>query len=109
MLMFRGTGKMPKYADALFHLLAHLKRMDPRLQYGPLLLLLLFIACLCFPVSNAFLKNWLANLSGKVNGFKEMDLLQEHQNFWAKVSWFHIRLYIQRLGTAADNIQCSWL
>jgi len=32
--------------------------------------------------------NWLANLSGKVNGFKEMDLLQEHQNFWAKVSLF---------------------
>ena len=33
MLMFRGTGKMPKYADALFHLLAYLKRMDPRLRY----------------------------------------------------------------------------
>ena len=32
MLMFCGTGKMPKYADALFHLLAHLKRMDPRLR-----------------------------------------------------------------------------
>jgi hypothetical protein len=38
-----------------------------------------------FDCSNAFLKNWLANLSGKANGFKEMDLLQEHQNFWAKV------------------------
>ena len=33
MLMFRGMGKMPKYADALFHLLASLKRMDSRLQY----------------------------------------------------------------------------
>jgi hypothetical protein len=32
MLMFQGTGKMLKYADALFHLLAHLKRMDPRMQ-----------------------------------------------------------------------------
>jgi hypothetical protein len=30
--------------------------------------------------------NWLANLSGKCNGFKEMDLLQEHQNFWVKVN-----------------------
>jgi hypothetical protein len=30
--------------------------------------------------------NWLANLSGLENGFKEMDLLQEHQNFWDKVS-----------------------
>ncbi|KAF4603981.1 hypothetical protein EYR40_001156 [Pleurotus pulmonarius] len=34
---------------------------------------------------NAFVKNWLANLSGRMNGFKEMDLLQEHQNFWAKI------------------------
>ena len=33
MLMFRGTGKMPKYADVLFHLLAYLKRMNPRLRY----------------------------------------------------------------------------
>ena len=38
-----------------------------------------------FYFSDGFLKNWLANLSGKVNGFKEMDLLQEHQNVWAKV------------------------
>ena len=38
-----------------------------------------------FDFSNAFLKNWLANLSGKANGFKEMDLLQEHQNFCTKV------------------------
>ena len=29
MVMFRGTGKMPKYMDALFHLLVYLKRMDP--------------------------------------------------------------------------------
>ena len=29
MVMFHSTGKMPKYADALFHLLVYLKRMDP--------------------------------------------------------------------------------
>ena len=29
--------------------------------------------------------NWLANLSGCPNRFKEMDLLEEHLNFWAKV------------------------
>ncbi|EDR02124.1 uncharacterized protein LACBIDRAFT_332685 [Laccaria bicolor S238N-H82] len=66
MLMFQGTGKMPKYADALFHLIMDLKMMDPQLR-------------------NAWLMNWLANLTGKANGFKEVDLLQEHQNFWAKV------------------------
>ncbi|KAJ6614529.1 hypothetical protein B0H10DRAFT_1950651 [Mycena sp. CBHHK59/15] len=31
------------------------------------------------------LNNWLVNLTGKINAFKEIDLLQEHQNFWAKV------------------------
>lgn len=84
MLMFRGTGKMPKYADALFHLLVDLKTMDSTLRW-------VFKSMfsndywyfLC--ISNAWLFNWLANLSGKPNGFKEMDLLQEHQNFWAKV------------------------
>jgi hypothetical protein len=33
MVMFRGTGKMPKYTDALFHLLARLKQMDPKLRF----------------------------------------------------------------------------
>ncbi|THU77690.1 hypothetical protein K435DRAFT_701848, partial [Dendrothele bispora CBS 962.96] len=32
-----------------------------------------------------FLHNWLVNLSGKANAFKEIDLLQEHQNFWLKI------------------------
>jgi hypothetical protein len=34
-------------------------------------------------VSCAYLNNWLVNLTGKLNAFKEIDLLQEHQNFWA--------------------------
>jgi hypothetical protein len=34
---------------------------------------------------NAWLMNWLANLTGREDSFKEMDLLQEHQNFWDKV------------------------
>jgi hypothetical protein len=47
MLMFRGTGKMPKYADALFHLLAHLKRMDPRLRYVVFCILYLSYSSVC--------------------------------------------------------------
>ncbi|KAJ7759710.1 hypothetical protein B0H14DRAFT_3165853 [Mycena olivaceomarginata] len=66
MVMFRGTGHMPKYADAIFRVLTELKSMHPKLR-------------------EAYLMNWLANLSGKLLGFKEMDLLQEHQNFWLKV------------------------
>ncbi|PPQ92472.1 LOW QUALITY PROTEIN: hypothetical protein CVT25_010438 [Psilocybe cyanescens] len=65
MLAFWGTGQTPKYADALFHIVVNLKQMHPKLRH-------------------AWLFNWLANLSGKPNGFKEMDLLQEHQNFWLK-------------------------
>ncbi|KAJ7220850.1 hypothetical protein GGX14DRAFT_676232, partial [Mycena pura] len=66
MVMFRGTGSMPKYADALFDLINNLKRWPPALR-------------------DAYLDNWLVNLTGKVNAFKEIDLLQKHQSFWAKV------------------------
>jgi len=33
MVMFHGTGKMPKYVDELFHLLVSLKRMNPHMWY----------------------------------------------------------------------------
>lgn len=36
-------------------------------------------------LKSAYLKNWLVNVTGKVDTFKEVDLLQEHQNFWLKV------------------------
>ncbi|KAJ7780870.1 hypothetical protein B0H14DRAFT_2401035 [Mycena olivaceomarginata] len=31
------------------------------------------------------LQNWLANPQGKVKSFVEIDLVQEHLNFWIKV------------------------
>jgi hypothetical protein len=33
----------------------------------------------------AILNNWLVNLSGKAGRWHELDLLQEHLNFWIKV------------------------
>ncbi|KAG1760022.1 hypothetical protein EDD22DRAFT_980812 [Suillus occidentalis] len=66
MVMLHGTRSMLKYADALFHLLVTLKQMRPELR-------------------DAYLRHWLINLTGHVNSFKEVDLLQEHQNFWAKI------------------------
>jgi len=33
MLAFCGTGKTPKYADALFSMVIHLKRMEPKVRY----------------------------------------------------------------------------
>ncbi|KAF4621737.1 hypothetical protein D9613_012151 [Agrocybe pediades] len=65
-LAFRGTGKMSKYADTLFHVIMNLRSMDPKMR-------------------EVWLNNWLANPSGRPNSFKEMDLLQEHLNFWLKI------------------------
>ncbi|KAF9778380.1 hypothetical protein BJ322DRAFT_983297, partial [Thelephora terrestris] len=33
----------------------------------------------------AILNNWLVNLTGKAGQWYEVDLLQEHLNFWIKV------------------------
>ena len=33
MLAFRGTGKTPKYADALFNMIVRVKRMEPKVRY----------------------------------------------------------------------------
>jgi hypothetical protein len=32
MVMFRGTGRMPKYADAVFRVITELKSMHPKLR-----------------------------------------------------------------------------
>ncbi|KIO18611.1 hypothetical protein M407DRAFT_40834, partial [Tulasnella calospora MUT 4182] len=66
MVMMRGTGSMPKYADALLQVWLMLDSWPKELKV-------------------AFMNNWLINLSGKEDGWKEVDLNQEHQNFWAKI------------------------
>ncbi|THV04221.1 hypothetical protein K435DRAFT_649528, partial [Dendrothele bispora CBS 962.96] len=66
MVMMRTPKTMPKYADAIFETLGRLQSFNPVLQ-------------------KFFLHNWLVNLTGKPFRFKEIDLLQEHQNFWLKV------------------------
>ncbi|KAJ7064171.1 hypothetical protein C8F01DRAFT_984216 [Mycena amicta] len=95
MVMFRGSGRMPKYATALFHVLIDLQTMHPTLR-------------------NTFLMNWLVNLSGKPNTFKELDLLQEHQNFWLKViytakgvnrSWKWLGMISVSIFTLRDTIR----
>ncbi|KAL0056903.1 hypothetical protein AAF712_016482 [Marasmius tenuissimus] len=66
MIMMRTKNTMPRYADVIFETLGRLETFDPKLK-------------------KFFLHNWLVNLTGRANGFKEIDLLQEHQNFWAKI------------------------
>ncbi|KAK7030657.1 hypothetical protein R3P38DRAFT_3266396 [Favolaschia claudopus] len=66
MVMMRSPKTMPRYADAIFETLVRLKHFPPKLR-------------------ELFLVNWLVNLTGRALGFKPVDLLQEHQNFWAKI------------------------
>ncbi|KAJ7929449.1 hypothetical protein B0H13DRAFT_2228509 [Mycena leptocephala] len=57
MVMMRTPKTMPRYADAMFETLVRLRNFPPKLR-------------------ELFLYDWL---------FKPVDLLQEHQNFWAKI------------------------
>ncbi|KAJ6492499.1 hypothetical protein C8R47DRAFT_975886 [Mycena vitilis] len=66
MVMMRSPKTMPRYADAMFETLVRIKKFPPKLR-------------------ELYLVNWLVNLTGRLYGFKPVDLLQEHQNFWAKI------------------------
>ncbi|KAE9390679.1 hypothetical protein BT96DRAFT_1063542 [Gymnopus androsaceus JB14] len=97
MVMMRSKKTKPKYADAIFETLGRLATYPELRKF--------------------FLHNWLVNLTGKPNSFKEIDLLQEHQNFWAKViynakgsnrSWdwlSMITVCIQELRNAMQTVQ----
>ena len=76
MVMMCTPKTMPRYANAIFETLGRLQQYPERAR-------------------KLFLHNWLVNLTGKVNGFKEVDLLQEHINFWIKVSFIlHQNMYL---------------
>ncbi|TFK58861.1 hypothetical protein BDN72DRAFT_806316 [Pluteus cervinus] len=65
-LSFRGSGRV-KYAHELLHLIHHLEYVWPK------------------PIREIVLNNWLLNPTGKPNSFVEIDLVQEHLNYWIKV------------------------
>ena len=67
-LSFRGNGRT-KYAYEMLHLIHHLTKIWPK------------------AISNIVLKNWLLNPTGHRDSFVEIDLVQEHLNFWVKVSF----------------------
>ncbi|KAJ7102520.1 hypothetical protein B0H15DRAFT_768975 [Mycena belliarum] len=62
---YRGNGRS-KYAHEMLHLLHNLTCAWPK------------------ELRNIVLQNWLANPQGKPNSFVEIDLVQEHLNFWIK-------------------------
>ncbi|KAF8170903.1 hypothetical protein K438DRAFT_2059793 [Mycena galopus ATCC 62051] len=100
-VMMRSPKTMPKYADAFFETLNRIQTYDPVLQ-------------------KFFLYNWLVDITGLANRFKEVDLLQEHQNFWAKIvynakgvnrSWTwlaRITVCIFALGDAMKTVHATF-
>ncbi|KAL1948717.1 hypothetical protein VTO73DRAFT_10523 [Trametes versicolor] len=64
-LSFRGSGRT-KYAHEMLHLLHNLTHVWPA------------------PLRKIVLQNWLVNPTGKPNAWVEVDLMQEHLNYWIK-------------------------
>ncbi|KAH9177542.1 hypothetical protein EDB89DRAFT_2064518 [Lactarius sanguifluus] len=75
-LSFRGSGRS-KYAYEVLHLLHNVTHVWPE------------------PVVRIVLNNWLVNPTGKANSFVELDLMQEHLNYW-------IKNYYQAHGSGAS-------
>ncbi|KAH9015410.1 hypothetical protein EDB84DRAFT_1671051 [Lactarius hengduanensis] len=73
---FRGSGRS-KYAYEVLHLLHNVTHVWPE------------------PVVRIVLNNWLVNPTGKANSFVELDLMQEHLNYW-------IKTYYQAHGSGAS-------
>ncbi|KAJ8089838.1 hypothetical protein PM082_018414 [Marasmius tenuissimus] len=65
MAMMRTPKTMPRYANAIFETLGHLQEYPEELRVF-------------------FLHNSPVNLTGRMDRFKENDLLQEQQNRWVK-------------------------
>ncbi|KAJ7859626.1 hypothetical protein B0H14DRAFT_2577057 [Mycena olivaceomarginata] len=64
-LSFRGNGRS-KYAYKMLHLIHNLTHVWPK------------------PLRAIILNNWLLNPTGKPFSWVEVDLMQEHMNFWIK-------------------------
>ena len=83
-LSFRGSGRV-KYAYEVLHLVHNITHVWPK----PVVFVAFFFdgvstqeLCICRKI---VLNNWLVNPTGKVNSFVELDLMQEHLNYWIKV------------------------
>ncbi|KAF8153776.1 hypothetical protein B0H34DRAFT_753214 [Crassisporium funariophilum] len=64
-LSFRGSGRT-KYAHEMLHLIHNVQHVWPK------------------KIHDIVFDNWLVNPSGMPNSWVEVDLMQEHMNFWIK-------------------------
>ncbi|KAH9839457.1 uncharacterized protein C8Q71DRAFT_704175 [Rhodofomes roseus] len=65
-LIYRGSGRT-KYAQEVLFLIHNMTHIWPE------------------ELRKIVLNNWLVNPTGKPNAWVEVDLMQEHENFWIKV------------------------
>ncbi|KAL1728864.1 hypothetical protein EV714DRAFT_213991, partial [Schizophyllum commune] len=65
-LSFRGNGRT-KYAHEMLHIIHNVQKVWPP------------------ALARIITDNWLVNPTGKKNAFVEVDLMQEHLNFWIKI------------------------
>ncbi|KAJ6484650.1 hypothetical protein C8R45DRAFT_829628, partial [Mycena sanguinolenta] len=84
---YRGNGRT-KYAHEMLHLIRNLTRVWPT------------------SIRNIVLRNWLVNPTGNPFSWVEVDLMQEHMNFWIKAS-IHLRSTIYQAH--GSNTSWEWL
>lgn len=81
---YRGSGRA-KYAHEVLHLVHNITHVwpEPVMYIPPHFHWRQFIDhIVCRKI---VLNNWLVNPTGKANSFVELDLMQEHLNYWIKV------------------------
>ncbi|TFY77269.1 hypothetical protein EWM64_g6746 [Hericium alpestre] len=102
---FRGQGRT-KYVQEVLFLIHNIEHVWPKA-----------VVMVC--TSDIVLNNWLVNPTGKRNAWVEVDLMQEHLNFWIKIfyaahgsgaswEWLHtIAPCIQILRDLANKVNST--
>jgi hypothetical protein len=89
-LSFRGNGRS-KYAYEMLHLIHNLTHVWPEpIRYANFDNFQYVLICLYRTI---VLNNWLVNPTGNPFSWVEIDLMQEHMNFWIKVRRIQIKKY----------------
>ena len=91
---YQGNSRV-KYAHEMLHLFHNLDNVwTKELRYVPSEIQYQYLMRVCRKVVT---QNWLLNPKGKPNAFVKIDLVQEHLNFWIKVSDLYVSHKIQSL------------
>ncbi|KAI0073145.1 hypothetical protein K474DRAFT_1603842, partial [Panus rudis PR-1116 ss-1] len=85
-LMYRGSSHS-KYAYEVMHLIHNMTSVWPE------------------PLWKIILQNWLVNPTGKPNAWVPVDLMQEHMNYWIKVSSNATMEWLQMISPCIDTLR----